>query len=197
MDMSHSAAAFARTYGGMALTKTDQFKASLNSTITRALDDKLPIVISQACGNFEVLSTRPVLQWAYMAFFVFHMITTVIIYFKTYRPWWTAHSATHEADHACKFADGIIQDSVARGLTLGYDVAAIVNLLLQISYYSSSIIHGYDGFELLSTEGLLFTLLPAIGALGSVAWPSSSELHVDQDEEMGVTEKHRVTLEDK
>lgn len=49
IDMSHTASAFAITYAGMDVTKTIDFKSSLNSTVTRVLEEKLPMLISRTC----------------------------------------------------------------------------------------------------------------------------------------------------
>lgn len=49
IDMSHTASEFARAYAGMDVSKTVDFKASLNATVTRVLDDKLPNLIARTC----------------------------------------------------------------------------------------------------------------------------------------------------
>ena len=49
INMSHTASALARTYTSMDVTKTVEFKASFNRTITRVLDNKLPVLILRTC----------------------------------------------------------------------------------------------------------------------------------------------------
>ncbi|KAL8771176.1 MAG: hypothetical protein Q9209_003347 [Squamulea sp. 1 TL-2023] len=83
--------------------------------------------------------------------------------------------------------ESAIQDSIASGLIMGYDIATMVNCLLQIFYWTSHIT-GFDGWDLLSMQGLLYSFLLVVGALATVAWPLDDETAhhpLRQDEEAG------------
>ncbi|KAL8722419.1 MAG: hypothetical protein Q9225_001098 [Loekoesia sp. 1 TL-2023] len=80
IDMSHTASALARAYAGMDVTKTVEFKASLNSTVSRILDDKLPTFISRTCISLDVFNASPVLDLAYMAFAACHGLSIAVYY---------------------------------------------------------------------------------------------------------------------
>ncbi|KAL8859423.1 MAG: hypothetical protein Q9178_004101 [Gyalolechia marmorata] len=200
VEISHTASSLVKQFGGMDGTKTVEFKTSLNNTITRVLDDKLPMVISRACvsgrsrslhsatvANPKVCQAQmdfyayPTLLWAYMVFALCHMSGIMIMQTKNYRPWWKTQATRIaspeklEADSDRVLVDCTIQDSLASGLTMGYDMATLVNALLQISYWTSSNFDYFDGYDLLTIECLSFSVLLVAGALVSASWPSVEE----------------------
>ena len=197
VELLHTASSLLQQYGGMDGTKTVEYKASLNETISRVLDNKLPVVISRACvggrprrlqvpnfadtKRFQVqmddFYNRPALVRAYVAFFVCHLAFVLIMHMKLYTRWWTTHatrlvSPRFAAGNHYAFADVALQDSIACGLTMGYDAASLVNVLLQVSYFTSSRFEDVDGFDLITVTGLSFSLLLVVGALVSASYPS-------------------------
>lgn len=197
VELLHTASSLLQQYGGMDATKTFEYKASFNETISRVLDNKLPTVISRACvgGRSSTLQapnftdtkpsqiqmddfyTNPALLWSYVPFCVCHVAFVLIMNMKIYTRWWKTHAARivspgFETGNHYAFVDVALQDSIACGLTIGYDIAALVNVLLQISYFTSSKFDDFDSFDLITMMGLLFSLLLVIGALASASWPS-------------------------
>ena len=201
VELSHTASSLVKQFGGMDGTKTVEFKTSLNDTVTRVLDDKLPMVISRACvssrwrslhsatvANPEVRQAQmdfyaySTLLSAYTAFAICHMSGIMIMQMKNYRPWWKtqapgiASPERLEADSDGVLVDCTIQDSLASGLTMGYDIAMLINALLQISYWTSSNLDYFDGYDLLTIECLSFSVLLVTGALVSASCPLVEEI---------------------
>ncbi|KAL8799777.1 MAG: hypothetical protein Q9182_005643 [Xanthomendoza sp. 2 TL-2023] len=70
----------------------------------------------------------------------------------------------HKADMELEVPYQAMQHSIAGGFTVGYDVASILNILLQICWWTS-MLEGWDALDVLSVEGLSLAFLPAMGAL--------------------------------
>lgn len=213
VGLLHTASSLLQQYGGMDATKTVEYKASLNETISRVLDNKLPMVISRACvgGRPRTLQVpnladtklsqiqmddfynNPALLWSYVAFCVCHVAFVLIMNMKLYTRWWKTHAARivspgFETGSHYAFVDVALQDSIACGLTIGYDITALANVLLQISYFTSSKFDDFNSFDLITMTGLSFSLLLVVGALASASWPSDLGIvrHPrSQDVEMG------------
>ncbi|KAL8919658.1 MAG: hypothetical protein Q9172_004880 [Xanthocarpia lactea] len=213
VEISHTASSLVKQFGGMDGTKTVEFKTSLNDTITRVLDDKLPMVISRACvsgrsrclhsatvANPKVCQAQmdfyayPTLLWA---FAICHMSGIMFMQTKNHRPWWKTQATgiacpeRLEADSDGVLVDCTIQDSLTSGLTTGYDIAMLVNVLLQISYWTSSNLDYFDGNDLLTIQCLSFSVSLVSGALVSASWPSVEEQYSVEglDEDIGQDEK--------
>ena len=178
-------------------TKTADFKTSLTVTVTQVLDDKLPMVISRACvsdrmrdllvanladtrvyqDQMDAFHISSSLRWAIEVFFGCHILCVVIVYARVWKPWWkdqAARTASRDlkGDSHCMLTDVAFLDSIACGLTMGYDIAVLLNVLLHISNFTASASRNYDPFDLLIIQGLLFSLLLVIGALASASWPA-------------------------
>ncbi|KAI4285565.1 MAG: hypothetical protein L6R35_004647 [Caloplaca aegaea] len=179
--VSHTASEFAQAYAGMDPTKTHEFKASFNSTTRRVLDDKLPMLISRTC-------------------------VTAVFYVKAYDIG-QGVAETPEAESPCHKAgkmDGPGQDCIqipmATGYMNGYQAAAavwsVLTVLIILDYsMSDSNVPGswiLDGDNFTCLQGLLFSVLPALGALVSTASASYSRTcqETPTDEEMGYPETH-------
>lgn len=145
-----------------------------------------------------VFSADPVLGWAYLALSVCHFITSMIVWIS-FDPVWQEtlgsmkdSSRKSEADDDGELAGSVAPNSIAGGLTTGYDAALLLNLVLWICYWTS-VLEGWDGLDLIAMEGFLVAFLPAIGALASAAWQSNLDTvaHHEKclDEEMGRMEK--------
>ncbi|KAI4277133.1 MAG: hypothetical protein LQ337_002006 [Flavoplaca oasis] len=194
IDLSQSASSILERYGSMDGTKTAEFRASLKGTVTQVLDDKLPMVISRACNQMHIFHLNSALQWAIEVFFGCHIICVVIMHAKVWKPWWKDQAARiasgeFEEDSRRALTEVAFLDSMACGLTMGYEIAVSLNVLLHISYFTSSVSTDFDPFELLVIQGLLFSLLLVIGALASASWPSEhNTIHRSQyqDVEMGL-----------
>ena len=142
----------------------------------------------------DIFHLNSALQWAIEVFFGCHIICVVIMHTKVWKPWWNDQAARiasgeFEADSRRELPEVAFLDSVTCGLTMGYDIAVLLNILLHISYFTSSASRDFDPFDLLVTQGLLFSLVLVIGALASASWPSEhNTIHHPQyqDVEMGL-----------
>ncbi|KAL8688332.1 MAG: hypothetical protein Q9224_004908 [Gallowayella concinna] len=166
ISISESISRFLRLTASMNPTKNTQFRASFNSTISQTLDGKLPMLLKT---NY------------------------------LYTPWWETlarmkvSSTMHEADLDLEVTHQAMQHSIAGGFTVGYDVATMLNVILQICWWTP-ILQGWDALDVLSMEGFSLAFLPAMGALVSAAWTSNFETRAHdeshEDEEMGHAEKN-------
>ncbi|KAL8975086.1 MAG: hypothetical protein Q9197_000693 [Variospora fuerteventurae] len=206
--VSHTASELAQAYAGMDPTKTHEFKASFNSTTRRVLDDKLPMLISRTCDSLDVAHAHQALHWAFLAFFACYCISAAVFYIKAYDIG-QGVADTPEAESLCHKAgkmDGPGQDCIqipmANGYMNGYQAAAavwsVLTVLVILDYsMSDSNVPGswiLDGDNFTCLQGLLFSVLPALGALVSVSTASASYSRTCQetptDEEMGFPETH-------
>lgn len=175
--MSHTASAFAKTYAGMDITKTIDFRSSLNSTMTRTLDEKLPALISRACASLDVFKASPALRLAYMICAAIYGLSVVVLYtqvssLEDERPGIVNGSYANDGvDRMHSADDGYIRESISVGFLIGCRVATVVWMFILSSLPWSSAYEGFDYTALISIEGLLFSMLPAIGILTSIAWP--------------------------
>ncbi|KAL8682210.1 MAG: hypothetical protein Q9186_001748 [Xanthomendoza sp. 1 TL-2023] len=123
----------------------------------------------------------------------------VLLEHMLYTPWWETlarmkvSSTMHEADVDLEVTHQAMQHSIAGGFTVGYDVATILNVILQICWWTP-ILQGWDALDVLSIEGFSLAFLPAMGALVSAAWTSNFETRAHDesyaDEEMCHAEKN-------
>ncbi|KAL8944102.1 MAG: hypothetical protein Q9216_000693 [Gyalolechia sp. 2 TL-2023] len=192
IDMSHTASQFAKTYAGMDVTKAVDFKLSLNSTMTRVLDEELPMLISRTCFSLDVFNASPALRFAYMIFVALYGLSIVVFYTQVscsteqHAGTGSSYSLDEEVDRNGSTEDGYVQEMMCGGFVIGCKVATVVWILVLSSFpWSSAAFDGYDCLALLSLEGFLFSMLPAMGGLISVAWPpsfrtTSDEVHVQR-----------------
>ncbi|KAL9020670.1 MAG: hypothetical protein Q9185_002118 [Variospora sp. 1 TL-2023] len=189
--VSHTASELAQAYAGMDPTKTHEFKASFNST-----------------DSLDVAHAHQALHWAFLAFFACYCLSAAVFYVKAYdigqgvaeTP--EAESPCHKAGKMNGHGQDCIQIPMANGYMNGYQAAAavwsVLTVLVILDYsMSDSNVPGswiLDGDNFTCLQGLLFSVLPALGALVSVSTASASYSRTCQetptDEEMGFPETH-------
>lgn len=148
--------------------------------------------------SLDVFNASPALGLAYMAFAACYGLSIAVHYTtvptsnnrdsgpRTVNP---NHRAT-ERDG--RFDDSYIQESVAGGFAVGCRVAAVVWTIMFSLFFWTSIFDVFDWLDILALKGLLFSILPAIGALLSAAWHSDRQTirRVSSDEEKGGVERN-------
>ncbi|KAL9600122.1 MAG: hypothetical protein Q9219_003378 [cf. Caloplaca sp. 3 TL-2023] len=179
VDMSHTASKIAKVYASMDVTKTAEFKTSVNTTITQILDDKLPMFISRTCTSLDVFNASPPGYWAFMVFAACYGLSMPILYaqassLKEQEARKMADSWEEEGAGVCNTAFAQAQERIVSGFVIGCEVAATAWIaVLSLSLWTL-IFDNFDYLNLLSLEGLLFSLLPAMGALISLTLTSES-----------------------
>lgn len=124
----------------------------------------------------NVYNQNPALVWAYFAFWLCHSVALRSLYKIAWRPEFTTsreNSKIGETDDEHTPDHRYIQNSIATGFAMGYDLALLVCTILMLVYlwnFAFDVTDVSGILSCLSLEGFLVSLLPAIGALVSVAW---------------------------
>ncbi|KAL8944461.1 MAG: hypothetical protein Q9211_000558 [Gyalolechia sp. 1 TL-2023] len=191
IEMSHTASRFARIYASMDVTKTVDFQLSLNRTVTRILDEKLPVLISRTCVSLDVFKASAALRLAYMTWIIIYGLSIAVFYTQVscsndgHSGRETGYSLDEEVGGKCSAEEDYVQESISRGFEIGCRVATVVWILMLSSLPWSSAFEAFDYLTLLSLEGLLFSILPAMGILISsqrsdfsiMEWPGFDAYH--------------------
>lgn len=104
-----------------------------------------------------------------------------------------ANASTEDTD-----TDGVprrshIRRSIASGFLTGWYVAAAVWIVVQSLVWWTSIFDFFDGIDFGSLQGVLFNALPAIGAVTSIIWPSStSNERTDEESDLETAWKQQM-----
>ncbi|KAL8835295.1 MAG: hypothetical protein Q9170_003381 [Blastenia crenularia] len=190
--MSHTASTLARTYAGMDVTKTIDFKASFNSTITRVLDEKLPPLISRTCASSLFHMASPAPKLVYMTFVACYELSIIFLYTKaslvgradsgTKTGWYEQQEVDKDRD----VEEANFQGLIDGGFRSGCEMATVVCFIMLYLSFSRTAFNVLGVFDLMNLKGVLFSMLPVIGVLSSAAWPLDRRARSDSDGGMGV-----------
>ncbi|KAL8854598.1 MAG: hypothetical protein Q9221_000633 [Calogaya cf. arnoldii] len=176
-------------------TRAAELKVSLNDTISRVLDDKLPKIISRACTDLDIFKRKTAPWLLFVAYTTFHLGFVTIMQIKILISWSTAEQAGiasggSEADSHLPLVGVAFRNRIARGLTISWVIAVVISGVLQFPLVTIFHLFIFDEFDLLALTDLSFSLLLVVGALISVLWPSEDgAVHLSQryrdEEELG------------